>query len=320
MFILHELFSQERWESLELPTFTPNRSQPHPARRSRLHTPLLTSAQWPTWTRPRGADDIAKIRYKSGLPPPLRWLHIYFPDLPTFLREKEQEGGRQQEEWDPTAVLRPVAVGGGVLVPIVSDKCGTVKADLHKWEGWWGMWPGNVGEWKRDLLRGHPHLRAGAGQVHGNLGESHGIHRDCWERRSRSSEGWEQLLCIQRYTKKGIKLNNFWQCNLITVIRHPLFTTIKRTVRMKYCRSVAENSWVSRGWCWGGSGGGASMSLISKGLTVSLAWANSHGVRENLIAGQFDTCLKKSPVRFREGRERSRQIVLKDHDNGAFLS
>lgn len=153
------------------------------------------SGPWCWWHR----EDPLQIRAPSATP-----VATHLLPRPAYLLEREGARG-----WEARAVLRPVAVGGGVLVPAISDKCGTFKADLHKWEGWWGMWPGNVGEWKRDLLRGHPHLRAGAGQVQGNLGESHGIHRDCWERSSRSSEGWEQLLCIQRYTKKGIKLNNF---------------------------------------------------------------------------------------------------------------
>lgn len=110
MFIFHELFSQKRWESSELPTFTPTGASLTllaGADCTHLFSPPLSDEPEPG---PGGADDTAKIsqRYKSGLPPPLWWLHIYFPDLPTFVREKEQEDGRQQEERDPTAVLRPV--------------------------------------------------------------------------------------------------------------------------------------------------------------------------------------------------------------------
>lgn len=134
---------------------------------------------------------------------------------------------------------------------------------------------------------------------------------------------------FQRHTQKkrwggALNLVIFRLFNFIKVISHLLFAMIKRIIRMKlYCQSknVVENlDDLSRSWYCRCSGERSSTSLISKGLIVSLRQSNLQKVvREKELLGS-SILAKKNSGRVREGRESSGQIILKGHNNRAFLS
>lgn len=94
------------------------------------------------------------------------------------------------------------------------------------------MWPGNAGAWKRDLLGRGTHSRE---QEPGRSREIPRNSQGLLGTGFKVVGGLGATYFPEIHTKRGVKLNNFSMCNLIKVIKYPLFTVIKRTIRKKYC-------------------------------------------------------------------------------------